>query len=499
MANVELVDREFGHIRIPVTRKIKFKQVSFTNISKRFHNFRLNRLKSKLISNKEKLVSMEFKESQLVPGSSRKKVEKKVLSKTAAIAKLESKINFLETGNYLTEEFVNSRAIKLKETMMKNLEYNSDNLYGVNENTKESIINGTEEAKTETANDSKGSQPATATPKTKEEEDIDKQMLEQQEQIAAAVQKIMAEDEAAKKAAVQSQVEQSNNTTGSDSEKQISQEDVSSAVNDEMNKIDVAPQINAEELAEAINEEMKKIKVSKSESTPAKVNKFINDDGTYRLKREDIDEDFRITRFDRSALPEGGLSITDGIQKPDVEPFAKSVKRPAPSMNTPRKAVTQMPEVRKYIIDPIVPPTIKNSFYEGLKAEPTPKRDETVIVPERVEQQQEPKKTKRKAESSSWNQGKLYKAIALRNELKLLEGEEVTETQNSQNTDQRYDETLEQFDDYIRTLEAQCNAKYENLQTMRKENSSREDEINAMVAIMAQGVQTPQVEKARHK
>lgn len=467
MANVELVDREFGHIRIPVTRKIKFKQVSFTNISKRFYNFRLNRLKSKLISDKEKLVSMEFKESQLVPGSSRKKVEKKILNKTAAIAKLESKINFLETGNYLTEEFVNSRAIKLKETMMKNLEYNSDNLYGVNDTTKENIINGTEEVKTEKNTNSKNSQTTTM---KSIEQPLDKQMLEQQEQIAETVRKIMAEED--KNDEEQAQIGQSNNFMDTDSEKQISQE----------------------ELAKAIDEEMKKIKVSQSESSPAKVNKFINDDETYRLKREDIDDDFRITRFDRSRLPESGLTNNSEFQRTNIEPFGQSIKRTAPSMNTPRKAVTQMSEVKKYVISPITPPTIKKSFYESLKAESKPKKGETIIVPERKVSQEE-----KKAGYNEWNQGKLYKAIALRNELKLLEGEEVAETRNSQNTDQRYGETLEQFDDYIKRLEQQCNTKYEKLQEMRQENNSREDEINAMIAIMEQGAQTPQLSGARHK
>ena len=45
--DIELVDREFGHVRVPISRKIKFKGISFTNISKRWNNFRLNRLKSK--------------------------------------------------------------------------------------------------------------------------------------------------------------------------------------------------------------------------------------------------------------------------------------------------------------------------------------------------------------------------------------------------------------------------------------------------------------------
>ena len=64
--DIELVDRELGHFRIPLSRKIKFKQISFKNISSHWKNFRLNRLKSKLIAQKEKLVEMEFVEENFV-------------------------------------------------------------------------------------------------------------------------------------------------------------------------------------------------------------------------------------------------------------------------------------------------------------------------------------------------------------------------------------------------------------------------------------------------
>ena len=183
--DIELVDREFGHVRVPISRKIKFKGISFTNISKRWNNFRLNRLKSKLIADKEKLVSMEFTNDQLTKG--REKTEQKIMRKTTAIAKLESKIQFLETGNYSTEEFVNSRAIKLKKTMMSNLVYNRDSLYGL-----------TDEAANEIANGPIAPEPEKPVVTSTPEEDI----KAQQEKLAQEVQKIMAEQEAVQESPV---------------------------------------------------------------------------------------------------------------------------------------------------------------------------------------------------------------------------------------------------------------------------------------------------------
>ena len=99
--DIELVDKEY--FRIPIirpSRKIKFKGISFKNILSRWNEFRLERLKKKLAAKKENLVGMEFPGDKLVPGTQRERIEKKVERKTRAIAKLESKINFLEHGEH---------------------------------------------------------------------------------------------------------------------------------------------------------------------------------------------------------------------------------------------------------------------------------------------------------------------------------------------------------------------------------------------------------------
>ena len=44
------------------------------------------------------------------------------------------------------------------------------------------------------------------------------------------------------------------------------------------------------------------MKVKKNGTSIAKINKFINDDGTYSLKREDMDEAFRITKIDENTI-----------------------------------------------------------------------------------------------------------------------------------------------------------------------------------------------------
>lgn len=528
MADVEFVDREFGHIRVPAFRKIKFKQLSFTNISDHFNKFRLDRLKSKLISNKEKLVSMEFKGSQLVPGNSREKVEKKVLNKTAAIARLESKINFLESGNYLTEEFVNSRAIKLKNVMMRNLEYNRENLYGLNEATKEAIINDEVEAN---INSTENQQASSTTSTDKKPKDpIDAQMLEQQEQIAAAVQKIMAEDQQKKQQAesvvenvtpvVENiPVEVSQNLV--EEETIVTPEEYQTSVADQMKKIEVTKPINAEELAEAINKEMQKIKVSSNNSTSAKVNKFINDDGTYRLKREDIDEDFRITRFDRNQLPKDRTTTEEKVQEPEIAPFDKSVRRTVPNVGTPRKAVTEMPQTRQYIIQPIASPTIKESFFENavkdnnaetVESAPSvaksevikPSREVALVVPERhtiseqkmVESNHEGIKNIELADNL---QAVLAKATVLTNDLKRIEESYAEEAAALQQTEQRYDATVDQFIGYVSGLEDKCNATYQELEVLRQGKQSKEDQINVMINLMAQGFDTSNTPRVRSK
>lgn len=505
--DIELVDREYGHIRIPLSRKIKFKRISFINISANWNKFRLNRLKSKLITNKEKLVAMEFKQTQLDSISGREKVAEKVLKKTTAIARLESKIKLLETGNYSTERFINSRAIKLKDLMMSNLEYRRDILYGVNDTAAEEIKNGLPEEITPA---SKETTP-TITEDTKNAV-FEQEMHEQKQKIDQTVQAIMAEEKARTENQTekiiqmpQTKVENENilenvTTSGDDNRSKkseevaeskidipnepIDKEDIVSAINEAMSEINVAKPVTQDDIISAVNEEMEKIKVSNNGSSAAKVNKFINDDGTYRMRREDIDEDFRITRIDRTKMPITEAPVEQNIE-PDIPPFAKNVRK-VPDMDTPRKAITQIPETKKYIIEPIQFPNIKGIYAEeSIKLEQAEEREIPLVVPTREKESVEKKDTPDGIVFNNDIQAYLNKASILRRELATIQADYVTEENAAQSKQREYERTLGQFASYVDSLEEQCNTRYQETKQLQESNEALQAQIDAMVVMMS--------------
>lgn len=426
--DIELVDKKY--FRIPLvkpSKKIKFKSISFKNILSRWNKFRLERLKNKLEDKKANLVEMEFSSKQM---ENIEKVEKKVLSKTQAIAKLESKINFLECGKYHSEEFIDSRAIKLKSLMMKNLVYNKDSLYCVTEKAAEEIMTGN------TVSDIVDEETA---------------------RISERVKQILAEKEAARKAAVAAE------------EPVVSEPTV----------------VSSDEVAAAIDNEMSKIKVSSNESAPAKVNKFINEDGTYRLRREDIDEDFRITRFDRSALP------TEEI---DIPPFSeKATPRKKIDVDDPRKALTAIKETKIHTFPEIVLPTIREPLTTSSQAdEEEDKRTIPVVVPERKPIKVKPvKKTvERKPETTEDTEefGDISSIMArvnlLRSEKRTIESMTQEAERKASSVDEAYKEMVRRFSAYADDLEAECNESYENMSEISKEAAAKEAKINAMVEMM---------------
>ena len=134
---IELKDPEYGTVKkSSKIRIIKFKSLSFKNISNLWKNFRISCLDKRLEKAKDKLVSMEienqdFNEKTLKGDMS--VAESKLLRKSTVVARLESKIAFLKTGTEVTDDFISSRAIILKDNMMRNLRYNSGTIYSVPE------------------------------------------------------------------------------------------------------------------------------------------------------------------------------------------------------------------------------------------------------------------------------------------------------------------------------------------------------------------------------
>ncbi len=428
MSSVELVDREFGQIGISLFRKIKFKQVSFTNISNRFTEFRSNLAKKEFTLDNKGLVSMEFQSDQLVPENSHTIVEEKVLKSTMAIANLESRIKFLEISNYVTEEFIDSRAIKLKDTMMKNLGYNIEALYGTDTEVKDTVM-GT-------------------------------QGLITPENFAVSTDDIVGESDAEEQA------------VGIDQE-------------------ETEKPIDADELALAINEELEKIKVSQNESTPAKVQKFTKEDETAPFKGESIADDYRVTGINRDAFEQMFSQQAEQTEIPEITPF-ENVTRNAPSMNSPRKSITPLDEVKKYEFPPISLPKVKDSFYNEISGEETIERETIAIAPERNAINLENKKTQGEnlanPELSEDVQAYFNKVTVLTKDLGKIQTEYANEADDAQETTARYNETINQFAGYANELETKCNETYQALQQMRRDKNKQEEQISMMISLMAQGI-----------
>ena len=547
--DIELVDREFGHVRVPISRKIKFKGISFTNISKRWNNFRLNRLKSKLIADKEKLVNMEFTNDQLTKG--RETTEQKIMKKTTAIAKLESKIQFLETGNYSTEEFINSRAIKLKKVMMSNLVYNRDSLYGLTEAAANEIVNGP----------SVPEQPQEPVVQT-----VENDMKEQQEKIAQEVQRIMAEQEAAVENSVENAVETPaepvKESTQSEmipevaeveipvsTEKesvavetempqveipveQVNKAEVFDAINEAMSAINVDEQIQREEINNAIEEEMDKIKVSSNESTIAKVNKFINEDGTYRLTRndiiqdeiyeqtkddipkdgtyrltrDDIPEEFRITSIDRDEMPQTAELPEEEVFIP---PFGDNIVRQTPDIEIPRKAITPIPEMKKYVIEPIELPKVNikytedeseieaetpieieadESYQENEVYEETPveTEEESYDASEeyQADEQNENQEESRDVVFDGDIEAMMSRANMLRQDLVEINDQIAAAEQDSETISADYAEAYGRFSAYVAELQSERDSLERKKADIVSINNDRRAQVDAIIAMM---------------
>ena len=453
--DIELLDKEY--FRIPLvrpSRKIKFKRLSFKNILSRWNKFRINNLKRRLAAKKENLVEMEFNSNQLVPGKNLERTEKKVLRKTQAIARLESIINFLENGQYHSEEFEDSRAIKLKSLMMQNLVHNRDSIYCVEEKAAEVIMS----------------------------DSYNTVIDDTQEKISERVREILAEKEAAKKAAIEKSAINGNGTV---------EEKVTN---------DVIPVVSSDEVAAAIDTEMNKIKVEGPHDPNARVNKFINDDGTYRLKREDIDEDFRITRFDRSKLQLDETIPNELTEEPNIPPFNTVVEvRKKPDVEPPRKAITAIIEPPKREFPKIILPTIKNPTTDEQQTDAD--RVIPVVVPERENNPTNSPNNisvEEATEEGEFNLGALMAKVSLlRAEQSTIAGMAEEAEKEASSVDAAYREMLRRFADYAASLEADCNTSYQSMNEVKKESATKEAQITAMIQMMENAGASEDVVKGR--
>ena len=364
---------------------------------------------------------------------------------------------------------------------MKNLEYNRDSLYSVKDETAEEIMTG---------------------------KAVTSVIDEESKKIGARVKEILAEKEAErKKATSETPVEEVVEATEIvetpiETTSVVENSEVADAIDSAMADIDVIPVVSNDEVAAAIDTEMQKIKVSGNESSPAKVNQFINEDGTYRLRREDIDEDFRITRFDRSKLPVSETTPVEIAEAPEIPPFSTTAsKRKAPDVEPPRKALTEIVERTKITFPPIPMPTIKEEF--DMVETPEPKRVKPVVVPDRTPIRVKVVKKPVSVEVSVSETKDEYGDFgALLARVNLLTAEKQTIENMTQEARQKADsvnsahrETMRRLSEYADSLEADCNASYQSMSEIEKAAAQKEAQISAMVEIMAS--MPTQTEKAK--
>ena len=377
---IELKDNDYGTVKkSSKVRKIKFKSISFQNISRVWNNFRLKYYNNKLEKVKEKTANMEFGMGSFDrrTGEETSRAESRILRKTTAIAKLEAKINFLQFGTEVTDDFISSRAIKIKDNMMKNMRYNADAAYSIPDDKKESIF-AVEEPTTEDviAAAIKGvddalsrimkKKPVAPAPETTSQEEETTPVIKAptKEEIRKTVDEMFAEEqkrreqatEATTEAVVTEEVEPEYKEV--DVTPTVGKKEVAETINSELDQIDVVPAVKKDDVADTIQEELSKINVTKNQSN--KVNPYINEDGTYRMRREDIDEDFRVTRVAMSDkekriedIRKANLTVQSAfirsmqIIKENLDKQAEEEKKAAETkeVQPATPAVREMPEV----------------------------------------------------------------------------------------------------------------------------------------------------------
>ena len=168
--DIELKDYDKKYYQQNVSRKQKLRNVSFAAIGKKFDEFRAKRALKKLEKAEKQLVDTRLFQSEVKPKHGITTAERIINYRSEKVAKLESKINFLTTGEYPDKIAVKNRAIKLKEMMWKNFRLNSIGLYSIPAEVKNNILQGNQKEQQENVvNEVKEDKKETPTTQIKEE------------------------------------------------------------------------------------------------------------------------------------------------------------------------------------------------------------------------------------------------------------------------------------------------------------------------------------------
>lgn len=333
------------------SNQIKTRKESFKSIREKWNAARIRRLAKKVDSLKNELVTDNYKTNQ--SGYLTNRSVNKLIKKTEAIARLEEKILFLSREG-LPKNFVRNRAIKLRNNMMENLRYNSNNAYSVGLDHYDDVFNAanipnipleTKEEKNEDIDVKK----IVEDNNEKLKEEVNKAMQEEnnaaidlktiQETVNDEFNKI--DNNAIDLKTIQETVNDEFNKLDSNA---IDQKEIQKTIDDKFNEVDnendpaIVP-INPELIKEIEEDPLDKIKVSKNESTEAKIDKF-NENGEEKVKPmtdEEIAKARENIEYDKYEdvykwEPEEGL--IQNIKTPDIK-VEKEEKHEEPIRDLP--------------------------------------------------------------------------------------------------------------------------------------------------------------------
>lgn len=426
--NVNVFDTD-RYFKIPVGkfRKIQFKRSTRQSLFKLYKK----RLARKLESKREALAAMEFKGSQVSIEKQREKTEKKLLKKTRAIAELEARVRFLETGTETNYEAIANRALKLKDFMMRNLVYNRNSMYQVNKEAAEKIVSGST--------------------------NIGEKINQEQAKANAQVQSILNGGKEGKAVATTKPVEP---------EKPLDRKTILDAINSQFNGF------NRQTVANAVGEKMRGTgtkqpldkdtvnaaiknefgKVSNNGSSAAKINKFVNDDGTYRMKKEDMDEEFRITKIQRNETPVSTSKVGDESKHQKIE-----LKRP-------------------YIFNPIVTAT-RNIENQRHVPENVPPEDAHKMRNDQSSQQ---------TTDTSTPESLMDRIRILKHQRDYLNSQVSEERDRLEQAKVTYEQTIERLRQYADGLERGCNDTYGQLHNLTESANAKQSVINEMLSVLGE-------------
>lgn len=504
--NIEIKDFENdSYKREKESRKIKFKQSSFSVIYNTFKDFikrkLVNLVDKKLEKAKQDLVNVEFKRGDnLVNYDGTTNKEKILTKKTESIDRLSKILNFLERGNYKRvpapgEE--DNRPLRLRRVMEDGLRANVGNVERIDENKKEEVM----EKINEVMDDTK---------KTIEEEtkilndkigDI-QENLPENENVEENFENIRIED-------VREQVEESFNQEKN--EQVASTDDIKEAIEEQFNTEE-----NKEETVEE-NEEEKEEAIAFTD-----VKDIVNEE--FETAEENIVGVTPITNIEKREI-----GVIQGLPTNNTDDINKDTFNAEKEENKEEKVEEKDEPIR---VEPVIVPDreedsnekeneefkeaeetynkiINGTEDEKVTTEEVEKTDEEIyeetseIPEEKVSEEKKeiPEEENIGFDFSDASINDIKKAAevttsqkdlaAMMDKIRMLKKEEErTQKQIEKAREEeaakeaKLQETYKMFDDYCNALEAKCNKNLEEKEAIINKSREKDDVINKMLSAM---------------